>query len=79
MGASFAIATGGVFTLLITAAPNAGSVWVRVVAEVTGAVFEQEVTTDLPASDQFLSPRLFMNNGATGRRRLRLLGRLPRD
>ena len=28
-------------------------------------VFEQEITTDLPASNQFLSPRLFMNNGAT--------------
>ena len=33
--------------------------------EVSGAVFEQEVTTDLPAANQFLSPRLFMNNGAT--------------
>ena len=52
-------------TLLIAAAPNASSVWVRVVDEVTGAVFEQEITTDLPASNQFLSPRLFMNNGTT--------------
>ena len=25
---------------------------------------EQEVTADLPAANQFLSPRLFMNNGA---------------
>jgi len=32
---------------------------------VSGAVFEQEITADLPASTQFLSPRLFMNNGAT--------------
>lgn len=30
-----------------------------------GAVFEQEITEDLPANTQFLSPRLFMNNGAT--------------
>ena len=65
MGASFVIATGGVLTLTIAAAPNAGSVWVRVVDEVTGAVFEQEVTADLPAAHQVLSPRLFMNNGAT--------------
>ena len=65
MGASFAIATGGVLTLIIAAAPNAGSVWVRVVDEVSGAVFEQEVTADLPAANQFLAPRLFMNNGAT--------------
>ena len=65
MGASFAIATGGVLTLTIAASPNAGSIWVRVVDEVSGAVFEQEVTADLPASNQFLSPRLFMNNGAT--------------
>ena len=65
MGASFAIATGGVLTLTIAASPNAGSVWVRVVDEVSGAVFEQEVTSDLPAANQFLAPRLFVNNGAT--------------
>lgn len=65
MGASFAIATGGVLTLYIAAPPNGSSVWVRVVDEVSGAVFEQEITADLPANTQFLSPRLFMNNGAT--------------
>lgn len=65
MGASFAIATGGVLTLFIAAPPNGTSVWVRVVDEVSGAVFEQEITADLPASTQFLSPRLYMNNGAT--------------
>ena len=52
MGASFTIATGGVLTLTIGASPNAGSVWVRVVDEVSGAVFEQEVTADLPAANQ---------------------------
>ena len=36
-----------------------------VVDEVSGAVFEHELTSDLPAAIQFLSPRLFMNNGAT--------------
>jgi hypothetical protein len=65
MGASFGIATGGVLTLFIAAPPNGSSVWVRVVDEVSGALFEQEVTADLPANTQFLSPRLFMNNGAT--------------
>jgi len=65
MGASFAIATGGVLTIYIAAPPNGSSVWVRVVDEVSGAVFEQEITADLPANTQFLSPRLFMNNGAT--------------
>jgi ABC-type nitrate/sulfonate/bicarbonate transport system ATPase subunit len=65
MGASFGIATGGVLTLYIAAPPNGSSVWVRVVDEVSGAVFEQEITADLPANTQFLSPRLFMNNGAT--------------
>jgi hypothetical protein len=35
------------------------------VDEVTGAVFEQEITGDLPANTQFLSPRLFMNDRAT--------------
>ncbi len=51
--------------LYIAAPANVGSVWVRVVDEVSGAVFEQEITTDLPANTQFLSPRLFMNSGAT--------------
>ena len=35
------------------------------VDKVSGAVFEQETTVDLPANTQFLSPRLFMNNVAT--------------
>lgn len=65
MGASFGIATGGVRTLFIAAPPNGPSVLVRVVDEVSGAVFEQEVTADLPVATQFLSPRLFMSNGAT--------------
>ena len=65
MGASFGIVTGGVLTLFIAAPPNGSSVWVRVVDEVSGAVFEQEIAADLPANTQFLSPRLFMNNGAT--------------
>jgi hypothetical protein len=65
MGASFAIATGGVLTLYVAAAPNAASVWVRLVNEVSGAVFEAEITADLPSNTQFLSPRLYLNTGAT--------------
>jgi hypothetical protein len=65
MGASFAIATGGVQTLFFTASPNVGSGWVRVVDEVLGAVFEQEITVDLPANTKLLSPQAFVNNGAT--------------
>jgi hypothetical protein len=65
MGASFSISTGGVLTLFIAAPPNGSSVWARVIDEVSGAVFEQEIIADLPANTQFLSPRLFMNNGAT--------------
>ena len=52
-------------TLFITAPPNGSSVWVQVVDEVSAAVFEQEITADLPAATQLLSRRLFMNIGAT--------------
>ena len=65
MGAPFAIAVGGVLTLFIAAAPNAAFVSVRTVNEVTGAVYEREITADLPATTQFLSPRLYLNTGAT--------------
>ncbi len=63
MGASFGIATGGEPTLFIAAPPDAGSVWVRLANEVSGAVLEQEITAYLPANTQLLSPRLFTNNG----------------
>lgn len=65
MGARFAVATGGVLTPFIAAPPNGSSVWMRVVVEVSGAVFEQEISADLPASTHSLSPRLIMNNRAT--------------
>ena len=47
------------------APPNGSSVWVRVVDEVSGTLFEQEIPVDLPAARQFPSPRLFLNTGAT--------------
>jgi hypothetical protein len=65
MSTAFTLATDPVITLTIAASPNAASVWVRAVDEATGTVFERELTTLLPASTQFLSPRLYMNNGAT--------------
>jgi hypothetical protein len=63
--AALSLATDAVITLTVAAAPNASSVWVRIVDEASGTVFEREMTTDLPANTQFLSPRLYMNNGAT--------------
>jgi hypothetical protein len=53
-GASFAIASGWLLTLFIAAPPNGSSVWVRVIDEVTGAVFEREITAELPAATQYL-------------------------
>jgi hypothetical protein len=40
-------------------------VGVRVVNETSGAVFDASVTTDMLSNTTFLSPRLFLNNGAT--------------
>lgn len=65
MGASFGIATSGVLTLFIAAPPYGSSVWVRVVYDVSGTVLEQEIIADLPSNTQFLSPRLFKNDGVT--------------
>ena len=65
MGTSFVIAAGRVLTHYIATAPNGASACVSLVYEVTGAVFGQEITVDLPATSQFLSPRLYMNNGVT--------------
>lgn len=67
MGANFAIATDGVLTLFIAAPPNGSLDWARVVDEVSGAVFEQEFTADLPANTLFLSPRLFKGKRKQGR------------
>lgn len=65
MGASFATATGGGLALFIAAPKNGSAAWVRIVVGALGAVFAQEITADLPPAAQFLSPWLFMNNGAT--------------
>lgn len=66
LGASLPVdAPANVLTLFLPAAPNAASVWVRVVDEVFGAVAEVELTANLPAATQLLSPRKFMNTGST--------------
>ncbi|MEE4208273.1 MAG: hypothetical protein V2I43_03270 [Parvularcula sp.] len=66
LGASFRVAsTTNVLTLTLLAAPNSGEIGVRVVEEVGGAVVEAMVDTDIPAATQLLSPRNFLNSGAT--------------
>ena len=46
MGASLAIAAGGVLTPFIADPPNGSSLWVRVVDEVSGAMVEEVTTAD---------------------------------
>ncbi|NHB78328.1 DUF2793 domain-containing protein [Rhodobacter calidifons] len=66
LGASFPVDSATkVLKLFLYAAPNAASVWVRVVEEVSGAIAEVEITANLPAATQLLSPRNYMNTGST--------------
>jgi hypothetical protein len=66
LGASFPVNNlTNVLTLYISAAPNGSDVGVRVVEEVSGTAVEFTITTDMPAATQLLSPRNYMNNGAT--------------
>ena len=54
-----------VLTLTIAASPNGTDIGVRIVEEVSGVVAEFILTADMPAATQLLSPRNYMNNGAT--------------
>jgi len=66
MGPDFPVAsTTNLYTFFIDAQPNSDSIWVRAVEEVSGAVFEQEITTNIPANTTFLSVRNYANNGGT--------------
>ena len=66
LGASFPVnSLTNVLTLYIAAAPNGSDIGVRVVEEVSGAAVEFTITTDMPAATQLLSPRNYMNTGAT--------------
>ncbi len=66
LGAEFAVANANsVLSLYIAAAANSADVGLRVVEEVSGAVVDTTLSTDLPAPSQFLSPRNYMNNGST--------------
>jgi hypothetical protein len=49
----------------IAAPPNGSPLRLRVVDEVCRAPCAREITADRPAATQFLSPRLFLNAGAT--------------
>ncbi len=64
LGAGFPVSNfANLYTIILYCAPNAGAIWARMVNETTGAVFEQEITTNLPTATAFLSPRNYMNNG----------------
>ncbi len=66
LGASFPVTSmTNVLTLYIAAAPNGSDIGLRVVEEVSGTAVEFTITTDMPAATQLLSPRNYMNNGAT--------------
>ena len=66
LGASFPVnSVTNVLTLTIAAAPNGSDIGVRVVEEVSGAAVEFTITTDIPAAAELLSPRNYMNSGAT--------------
>ena len=66
LGANFPVnSLTNVLTLYVAAAPNGSDISVRVVEEVNGAAVEFTITTDMPAATQLLSPRNYMNTGAT--------------
>lgn len=66
LGGNFPVnSTTNVMTLTLVAAPNASDIGVRIVEEVSGAVAEFTLDTDIPAATQLLSPRNYMNNGGT--------------
>jgi Protein of unknown function (DUF2793) len=64
MGTNFPVANfTNVYSILIYAVPNGASIGVRITCENTGAVFEQDLTTKIPANATFLSVRNFVHNG----------------
>ena len=66
LGSSFPVAsTTNILSLYIAAAPNGADIGVRVVEEVSGTAVEFTITNDMPAATQLLSPRNYMNTGAT--------------
>ena len=56
MGASFAIATGGVLTLFIAAQPNGSSVWVRLVDECPAQCSSKRSSRICPPPHSFCRP-----------------------
>ena len=53
------------YTLYMACAPNAGSIFARVVNEGTGKSADYELTSGIPAQNMFLAPRVHLDNGAT--------------
>lgn len=49
----------------IGAAPNGSSIGVRVINETSGDAFDAVLTTDIPATTTFLTPRNYLNNDTT--------------
>lgn len=58
-----AINTTDLLTFLIYAAPNDTAIWMRMTNESSGASFEHQLTSDIPASTVFLSIHNYLNNG----------------
>ena len=65
LGASFPINTTDVLTIFIGAAPNDSTIGVRVINETSGDAFDAVLTTDIPATTTFLTPRNYLNNDTT--------------
>ncbi len=64
LGSGFPVSNfTNLYTIILYCPPNGASIWARMVNETTGAVFDQEITTNLPAATTFLSPRNYLNNG----------------
>ncbi len=57
--------TRNVLTLSILAAPNSDEVGIRMVEEVSWAVAEMTISTDLLAPTQLLGPRNYLNDDST--------------
>ncbi len=52
-----------VYTIVLYSPPDGASIWARLVNENNGAVFEQEVSTNILAATDFFSVRNYLNNG----------------
>jgi hypothetical protein len=64
MGADFPVSSlTNVYTLFVNCGVRGTAIGFRAVNENTGAVFENEYTTDIPSNTALLNPRQYLNNG----------------